>query len=321
MSNGNLNKALLANFSGQDNLLTVPKLYVRLLGKFDRAHVLNQIIFWSNKSTTQQDDWFYKSYDEWEEETLIKQKTLERIFKELEGLHLCETKVKKVRGLNKLWVKPKLDNVVYAIEQILTQSDSLSISKQTNCLFSQSDNLSVSYKEQKSTSEDYLQNNNPIVPLEKKVKKQKPQELTQEQLGKDNPHEIPVALIDEWKAIRKNPLTQRSWNAINKTMGELKVGGINPLEAFERMLERQWQSIDVSYFEKMIVERKNKVDKAEIERRTKHQEEQSRLKAKNDMDKVNDSISYKKVQYSDKCTAPPEAWENLKRKMNIGKSL
>jgi len=156
MKKDNLNKVLLANFSGQDNCLTVPKLYVKLLGKFDRAHVLNQIIFWSNKSTVGEDGWFHKSYDEWEDETLIKQKTLERIFNEIKERKLCETKVKKVNGLNRLWVRPDLDNILGALEQILTQPDNLSIPKQTKCRIHETDKLSDSYIEQKSTSEEYL---------------------------------------------------------------------------------------------------------------------------------------------------------------------
>jgi len=68
-------------------------------------------------------------------------------------------------------------------------------------------------------------------------------------------------------------------------------------------------------------ERKREALKEDGLKKQAHQESISRIQAQNDINKTKDANSYKKVQHSDKCSAPPEAWEKLKRKMNIGKSL
>jgi hypothetical protein len=60
----NLNKEILALFSGQANTITVPSLYIKLTGgRYTRANVLNQCVYWSNKSELG-GGLFHKEYDE-----------------------------------------------------------------------------------------------------------------------------------------------------------------------------------------------------------------------------------------------------------------
>lgn len=113
-----MNKEILALFSGQAATLTTPKLYVELTGSYSLAIVLNQCVFWSNKSSSK-DGFFYKSYEEWFEEIHIPERTLRRRFDFLEKEGWIETKIKKVNGLNIKHVKTHVDKILDSISGIL----------------------------------------------------------------------------------------------------------------------------------------------------------------------------------------------------------
>lgn len=123
MSNSkkNLNKELLAHFSGQSSIVTVPKLYIKIAKGQRRGTVLNQCIFWSNKSECE-DGWFYKTYEEWDDEICIPERTLRRYFERLENLGFIETKIKKIRGLNVKHVRPNMDKVFDEITNLLNKN-------------------------------------------------------------------------------------------------------------------------------------------------------------------------------------------------------
>ena len=67
-------KQLLGLFTGQQNVVTVPKLFVQLLGSYEAAAYLSQIIYWETKM----DGEFYKSDPEWMEELCISESSLKR---------------------------------------------------------------------------------------------------------------------------------------------------------------------------------------------------------------------------------------------------
>ena len=114
---------ILRALSGQENTYTIPKLYVRLTKGHTRALILNQIIFFSDKSTRQKDDWFDKTYEEWEEETYVKERTLRNILTEFEEKKWCETKVRKVNGTRSLLCKPLIHNILSDIQKMLDEED------------------------------------------------------------------------------------------------------------------------------------------------------------------------------------------------------
>jgi hypothetical protein len=121
MKNGNnINKEILALFSGQSNTLSVPALYIKLNnGSYTRANVLNQCVYWSNKSELGE-GWFHKEYEEWYEETLIPERTLRRIFTEFEQEGWIKTKVKKVRGINTKTIRPNIEKIMDGIVKLLS---------------------------------------------------------------------------------------------------------------------------------------------------------------------------------------------------------
>lgn len=110
---------LLRKLSGQENCYTIPKLYVELTKCHVRALILNQIVFYSDKSTRHEDGWFDKTYQEWEAETFVKERTLRNILKEFKERKWCDSKVELVNGVTTLCCKPYLENILSDIKTIL----------------------------------------------------------------------------------------------------------------------------------------------------------------------------------------------------------
>lgn len=121
-SNVNILRAL----SGQDNIYTIPKLYVQLTGCHVRALVLNQLIFFSDKSTRHVDNWFDKKFKKWHEETLIKERTLRNIFREFEAKGWCETKIVVIDGETSLACRPFIENILDDINYLLKNEQNMS---------------------------------------------------------------------------------------------------------------------------------------------------------------------------------------------------
>lgn len=86
----------------------------------------------------------------------------------------------------------------------------------------------------------------------------KPENLTVEDIVKNNPHEIPAELIAEWKRSRKKPITQRVLNAFNKELSLIAEAGIAPLNAVNKMLDKQWSTVELRFFSNDIAFEKSK---------------------------------------------------------------
>lgn len=102
--------------SGQDNVVTIPKIYIELTGDLTAALVLNQIVFWSDKSK-RNDGFFYKSYKEWHDETTLSERQVRYAVKKLKDKAMVETKLKKANGAPTLHYKLEYDTL---LESILT---------------------------------------------------------------------------------------------------------------------------------------------------------------------------------------------------------
>lgn len=69
---------LIKQFSGQANVLTIPRLFVDLTGDHISALFLSQVIYWSER-TNDPEGWFYKTDKEWIDELGITRHQLNRI--------------------------------------------------------------------------------------------------------------------------------------------------------------------------------------------------------------------------------------------------
>lgn len=101
-------KLLIATYSGNERHITVPKIYLELTNDYPTAALLNQMIFWSDK-TKRRDGFFYKTYREWEEETFLSEYQVRRASKMLKELGFLETKLKKANGSPTLHYKLDMD--------------------------------------------------------------------------------------------------------------------------------------------------------------------------------------------------------------------
>lgn len=87
---------LLSKFSGQENILIVPRPYIAMTGSIEAALLLSQIIYWTDR-TKDSDGWIAKSYAEWEQELTLTKYQVGRAMKVLRDAGV-ETKVRKFKG-------------------------------------------------------------------------------------------------------------------------------------------------------------------------------------------------------------------------------
>ena len=107
-------KNVISTFSGTERHITVPRVYLEMLGDFNTAAFLNQLIFWSDK-TRRTDGYFYKTYTEWNEELLLSEYQVRRSAKLLKEKGFIDTKLKKANGSPTLHYKVNLDKLSESI--------------------------------------------------------------------------------------------------------------------------------------------------------------------------------------------------------------
>src|SRR6266404_6137354 len=115
-------KSLIKQFTGQAQTLTVPKTFVRLTGDHVVALVLNQILFWSDK-TTAEDGWFFKEHADWRDELEISPDQLRRAVDKLAALGV-QRRLKKAGGAPKLHFRIDLDAFTKVLLEFLTSGAS-----------------------------------------------------------------------------------------------------------------------------------------------------------------------------------------------------
>lgn len=176
-ANGNELKQLLIDLLGQKNRLSIHKSLVYFTGSLERALVLDQIIFWSERSTDAKDGWFHKSYEEWEEEITLPKHTLNRIFIYFESLNLMQRKTKVVRGVRKLFIKADMSAIIDQLVEHSSKSCKVQLCTKNNTEDSAENvqklqsatqlthNLQLSYIEQNPPSESsfLLNTENPVL--------------------------------------------------------------------------------------------------------------------------------------------------------------
>jgi hypothetical protein len=91
-----------------------------------------------------------------------------------------------------------------------------------------------------------------------KCVKEKLENLSLEEFEKNNPHGLPGDLFLEWKKMRKKPITLRVLNAFNKELSLIAQYGITPIDAVNKMLDRQWSTVELKFFANDIAFNKTK---------------------------------------------------------------
>lgn len=114
MSNYQAIRAIISQISGQENTVVVPKLFFKLTGDLTTAVLLNQIVFYSDKSK-RTDGFFYKTYKEWEEEICLTERQVRYSTKKLIKEGLVETTLKKANGAPTVHYKLDYNKLVDSI--------------------------------------------------------------------------------------------------------------------------------------------------------------------------------------------------------------
>ena len=152
MSNYEAIKALISQTSGQKNTLTIPKIYVELTGDLTTALLLNQIVFYSDKSK-RNDGYFYKTYKEWEKEILLTERQVRNSANKLKKTGLIETKVMKANGSPTVHYKLNYDKLV---DLILTKCQIRNLQNVRNETDKTSESLTEEYNIRNTTEDIYI---------------------------------------------------------------------------------------------------------------------------------------------------------------------
>jgi len=80
----------------QSNFIVIPALFIKKFG-VKAALFLSQVLYWSGKGKGNE-EWFYKSYQEWKKELGLTRGEIDTARKKLKKLNLLETKIKRVNG-------------------------------------------------------------------------------------------------------------------------------------------------------------------------------------------------------------------------------
>lgn len=152
MSNYEAIKALIAQTSGQKNTLTIPKIYVELTGDLTTALLLNQIVFYSDKSK-RNDGYFYKTYKDWEEEILLTERQVRNSANKLKKMGLIETKVMKANGSPTVHYKLDYDKLV---DSILTKCQIRFLQNVRNETDKMSETITEEYNIRNTTEDIYI---------------------------------------------------------------------------------------------------------------------------------------------------------------------
>jgi hypothetical protein len=110
-------RLLIRQFTGQPQVLTIPRPFVRMTGDHVSALLLNQILYWSER-TNDPDGWFWKTNDHWQEELGITPRQVRRAIENLYRVGVS-VKRKKVNGTPKNHYRIDVDVFTVALVESL----------------------------------------------------------------------------------------------------------------------------------------------------------------------------------------------------------
>jgi hypothetical protein len=96
-SNFDIIAELVKETSGQGNIISLPRIYLKITGDVVVGLFLSQCVWYSDKGGSG-DGWFYKSNKEWQEEIGLSYAQIKRATAKLEGMGILYTKLKKAKG-------------------------------------------------------------------------------------------------------------------------------------------------------------------------------------------------------------------------------
>lgn len=218
---------LITLYSGQNRVVTIPSLYLELLGDYNTAVMLNQLIYWSDRSN-RTDGFFFKSYKEWESEVYLSQYQVKKSIDKLKKLDLVETKLKKSYGVPTLHYKVDMEEISKWIIKKLDNRISRNLIN---------DYEETSYSLTKNTTENTTENTNKVDDTGNNVTDELPEvtkSYTEKELDKENKKRSgndyitqSLSLIQENYFNQITPIKLESLTTEIEQLGENAVGIIS----------------------------------------------------------------------------------------------
>jgi hypothetical protein len=120
MNNRDYISSIITQFSGQNNVIPIPVIYLKITEDYPSAVLLNQMVYWSDR-TSRKDGYFYKSYNDWFQELHLTEYQVRRATNKLKTFGFVDTALKKANGAPTLhykvdtkeiseWILKKLKN-------------------------------------------------------------------------------------------------------------------------------------------------------------------------------------------------------------------
>lgn len=97
MINREIVSDIIKSFAGQANVITVPVALIKFCDDWNAAVLLNQLLYWSDK-TKNDEGWIYKSAEDWNEEICLSRYQVTQAKNKLEKMGIIETTLKKANG-------------------------------------------------------------------------------------------------------------------------------------------------------------------------------------------------------------------------------
>lgn len=89
---------ILQEISGQEKILVLPSIFIKLTGSLTTALFLSQAMYWSERSKHR--GWFWKTYRDWQREIGLSRYQVRSAVSWLQERGIIEKKVKKATGGN-----------------------------------------------------------------------------------------------------------------------------------------------------------------------------------------------------------------------------
>lgn len=124
MSNYEAITRLIRTFAGKDNVIGIPRAFIRFMGSLQGGALLSQLIYWSDKGG-REDGWFYKTYQEWSEDIGLSEYEVRKWAKAMgeKGLGFLETRVMKANGSPTVHYRLDMQKLSESFLQFLRNED------------------------------------------------------------------------------------------------------------------------------------------------------------------------------------------------------
>jgi hypothetical protein len=106
---------VIKSISGQNNILTIPRIYIDLCGNVKSALFLSQCVYWADKMGRR----FYKTYADWQEEIGLTERELDAARKDCSAW--VKTEVHRANGFPTLHYYVNMDTLIDALSTLCTK--------------------------------------------------------------------------------------------------------------------------------------------------------------------------------------------------------